>query len=210
MKLYVAQVAPNPTKVMMYIAEREALGVTFNFERVDIALASGEHRQPEYLARNPFGTVPMLELDDGTLLLQSLSIMDYFDEVFEGPKLEPIEPAARAKARDIERIVDVRLSGLMARYGHAVNSPIGYPPNPEVAEQLLKDMQTPLDYLEDLLSDKREWLCGNSVTKADCSLQAHLHFLRFLKVDVLEQRQNLIAWNERHRRRETLAEYIHF
>ncbi len=210
MKLYLSQVAPNPTKVMMYIAEREALGVTFDFERVDIELAKGAHRQPDFLALNPFGTVPMLELDDGTRLLQSLSIMDYFDDVFAGPKLEPEDPAARAKARDIERIADVRLAGLMARYGHAVNSPIGYPPNPELAAQLLKDMQTPLNYLESLLEDGRPWLCGDSVTKADCTLQAHLHFLRFLKVDVLEGREGLLAWNERHSLRKEIAKLIYF
>ena len=54
----------------------------------------------------------------------------------------------RAHARDVERIVDVRLSGAMGAFGHAVNSPLGYPKNPEQAEKCLATMQAPLDYLE--------------------------------------------------------------
>ena len=54
MKLYMVPLAPNPTKVMLYIAEREELGVQMNIEQIVVNTVKGRHREPEHLARNPF------------------------------------------------------------------------------------------------------------------------------------------------------------
>ena len=80
----------------------------------------------------------------------------------------------------MQRIVDVRLAGPMGAYGHAVNSPLGYPRDDEKAAQMEAAMQAPLDYLEHLLSDERPLLLGDSASVADCTLQASLqiHALR--------------------------------
>ena len=67
-KLYMVPLAPNPTKVMLYIAEREALGTALPIEQIVVNTLKGRHREPEHIARNPFGTLPVLELDDGSLL----------------------------------------------------------------------------------------------------------------------------------------------
>ncbi|MEE2892154.1 MAG: glutathione S-transferase N-terminal domain-containing protein, partial [Pseudomonadota bacterium] len=71
MKLYQVPLAPNPTKVMLYVAEREVLGVDFGMEQIIVNTVKGRHKEPEHLARNPFGTVPTLELDDGTFIVES-------------------------------------------------------------------------------------------------------------------------------------------
>ena len=60
MKLYYFPVAPNPTRVMVYLGEK---GITLDTELVD--LRQGEQNSPEHLARNPYGALPVLELDDG-------------------------------------------------------------------------------------------------------------------------------------------------
>ena len=65
MKLYKVALAPNPTKVMLYIAERTELGVNMGIEQITVNTVKGHHREPEHLARNPFGTVPALELEIG-------------------------------------------------------------------------------------------------------------------------------------------------
>ena len=54
--------APNPTKVMLYIAERKAMGVDLGVEQIVVNTLKGKHREPEHLARNPFGTLPVLAL----------------------------------------------------------------------------------------------------------------------------------------------------
>ena len=78
MKLYMVPLAPNPTKVMLYIAEREELGVNMEIEQIVVNTVKGRHKEPEHLARNPFGTVPTLELDDGDYLVESVAIIEYF------------------------------------------------------------------------------------------------------------------------------------
>ena len=81
MKLYMVPLAPNPTKVMLYIAERESAGTDMGIEQVFVNTLKGRHREPEHLARNPFGTLPVLELEDGSHLVESLSIIEYLEEV---------------------------------------------------------------------------------------------------------------------------------
>ena len=201
MKLYMVPLAPNPTKVMLYIAEREDLGTDMGIEQVVVNTLKGHHKAPEHLARNPFGTLPVLELDDGSFLVESLAIIQYLEDKFTQGALLTGTPEEKGRARDVERIVDLRVAGPMAGYVHATKSPLGLPPDPERAEQLAAGLQTPLDYLEGLLSDGRELLLGDRVSIADCTLQASLQFLRYIEADLLGERSQLRDWDKRYRAR---------
>ena len=70
-------------------------------ERTFVHLRMGNQRAQDYLALNPQGLVPALELDDGQVLTQSLAIVEYLDETYREPPLLPSEPAARARVRAI-------------------------------------------------------------------------------------------------------------
>ena len=201
MKLYMVPLAPNPTKVMLYIAERSELGVQMNIDQIVVNTVKGRHKEPEHLARNPFGTVPALELDDGTFLMESLAIVEYLEDKFPDAALYSGTPEQQGKARDLERIIDLRIGGPMGAYGHATKSPLGRPPEPEKAAQYLKALQTPLDVLERLLSDERPLLGGDHVHVADCTMQASLQFMRFIEADVFGDRPLLRAWDKRYRER---------
>ena len=201
MKLYMVPLAPNPTKVMLYIAEREELGVDMSIEQIVVNTVKGRHKEPEHLERNPFGTVPALELDDGTYLVESLAIIDFLEDKFPNNTMYQGTPEEKGKARDMERVIDLRLGGPMGAFGHATNSPLGRPPEPEKAAQYLESMQTPLNYLETLLGDGRPLLCGDHVNVADCTLQSFLQFTRFVEADVFGDRPLLRAWDARYRAR---------
>jgi len=201
MKLYMVQLAPNPTKVMLYIAEREELGTQMNIEQIVVNTVKGRHKKPAHLARNPFGTVPTLELDDGAYLVESLAIIEYLEDKFPENALLVGTPEQRGHARDVERIVDLRLAGPMGAYGHAVNSPLGYPKDDAKAAQMEAAMQAPLDYLEGLLSDGRALLLGQRASIADCTLQASLQFMRFVEADAFGDRPLLREWDQRYRAR---------
>ena len=69
-------------------------GLSYEIETVN--LLEKEQKSPDYLALNPSGAVPTLRLDDGTLLTQSLAIMDYLDSLAPEPLLIPQDPRARA------------------------------------------------------------------------------------------------------------------
>ncbi|MFM9827357.1 MAG: maleylacetoacetate isomerase [Sphingomonas sp.] len=68
-------------------------------EHVPHHLRKGDHRSPTFLALNPQGYVPALELDDGTVLTQSVAIIEWLDETMPAPPLLPADPLTRAKAR---------------------------------------------------------------------------------------------------------------
>jgi len=86
------------------------------YEAVDTSLLHGEQRDPDYLARNPQGLVPMLEVGD-LRLTQSLAIIDWLEATYPDPRLIPAEPAARAAeiskamivAADIHPINNLRI-----------------------------------------------------------------------------------------------------
>lgn len=71
------------------------------YDQVPVHLLRGEQRQPEYLLKNPQGLVPTLELDDGTLLTQSLAIIEYLDALKPEPRLIPKEPLLAARVRAV-------------------------------------------------------------------------------------------------------------
>ena len=201
MKLFMVPLAPNPTKVMLYIAERTALGADLGIEQVVVNTLKGRQREPEHLARNPFGTLPVLELDDGSFLVESLTIIEYLEDAFAEHRLSTADATSRAKARDLERIADVRMARHIGTYCHATNSPLGFPPDPELAQTSMDSLQAPLDYLEGLLVDGRPLLTGETVAVADCTLQAFLQFARYVKADIIGDRPLLLAWDERYRAR---------
>ena len=103
MKAYVFPVAPNPTKLRLYLAEKAAAGHEIPVEQVMVSLVDGEQNQPEHLARSPLGRLPVLELDDGSFLSESLAIIQYLEELHPEPPMIGREPLARARVRELER-----------------------------------------------------------------------------------------------------------
>lgn len=201
MKLYMVRVAPNPTKVRLCIAEKAAGGTQIPIEEVPVNLIKGEQRQPEHLARNPFGTLPVLELDGGRHLIESLAIVEYLEERFPHPPLLGGDPEGRARVRELERIAETRVLVPVARVVHATKSPLGLAPSPEIAAHARTMLETGLRYFDALLADGRPWVAGAEVTVADCTLEAGLQFARFAELGLLERHPRLARWDRAYRER---------
>ena len=201
MKLYMLPGAPNPTKVMLYIAEKTAQGVDLGVEQIMVNVFKNEQNSPEHLARNPFGALPVLETSAGNMLFESLPIIDYLEECFPEPSMWGDDPEARAVTRTIERVCDVRLLNPSAGYAHAVNSPLGLEPNEVIADFLRPSFTRGLNYIDGLLADGRPFVTGERVSVADCTLQAALHFLRFRELEDLSNHPNVARWSAAYRPR---------
>lgn len=78
-------------------------GIAYDY--VPVHLAKGEHKQPAYADIAADGLVPLLELDDGTRLSQSMAIIEYLDETHPGPALVPGEPIGRARVRALAQSI---------------------------------------------------------------------------------------------------------
>lgn len=201
MRLFTQIVAPNPTKVELYLAEKAALGCEIPLERETVNLMEGEHRTQEFVEKNPFQRLPCLELEDGTILLESLPIIEYFEERWPEPAMIGETPEERARVRALERSMDLDLLVGIAWRVHTTNSPVGYDKIPEVAAWAEERMATPLQVLNETLSDGRAFVAGDKPTIADCTLGAALQFARFGKFDVLDGHDNIQRWDESYRAR---------
>jgi len=200
-KLYFFPVAPNPTKVRLYLAEKAAAGGAIPLEEVVVSLIEGEQKEPAHLARNPFGTLPVLELEDGSHLHESLAIIEYLEERNPEPAMIGRDPEERARTRQLERIAETRVLNAMAQLVHATRSPLGLPARPEVAAEAEARLHDGLAYVEGLLADGRPFVAGERLTVADCTLAAGLQFGRFREYGLDPRYAHLTRWDRDFRGR---------
>ena len=104
MKLYDGGRAPNPRRVRVFLAEK---GITVPLEQVD--LGNMAHKSPAYAAINPLQRVPALELDDGTVITESIAICRYFEALQPEPPLFGVGPKEAAIVEMWERRVEFHL-----------------------------------------------------------------------------------------------------
>ena len=97
---------PRSTYVRTVRLLLESAGTDYNLKEIDIF--NGENKSAEYLAKNPFGKVPTLEVD-GELLYETTAITDYLNTVFAGNKFSPSNPLQSARMRQIMAIIDSHL-----------------------------------------------------------------------------------------------------
>lgn len=201
MKLYVFPVAPNPTKVRLYLAEKAEAGHGIELEEVTVSLPEGEQNTAEHAARNPFKRLPVLELDDGSFLIESLPILEYFEELHAEPSMIGTDPLERARVRSLERICETGVLSPMAGLVHATNSPLGLPPNPAIQETTKATLSGVLPVLEQWMEDGRDFVAGERVTIADCTLAAAFQFGRFGQCIDIDAYPRLARWDARYRER---------
>lgn len=92
MKLYNDPFAPSPRRVRMFLAEKN-----LDYQRVDLSIAAGDTATAEFLAINPLGELPVLELDDGQRLTESLAICRYLETLAPQPALFGATPTEQAR-----------------------------------------------------------------------------------------------------------------
>ncbi len=188
MKLYHFPVAPNPSRVRIFANEKN-----LPIEQVVVSLAEGEHKSPEHRARNPREALPVLELDDGSYLTESVPIMEYLEECFPEPPMIGSSPVERARIRELERLAEFKILGPTARLVHASNSPLGLPPNEALANIERERLPQGYALMDSRLADN-PFVCGDQVTVADCTLFAGLFFGEFFGVSLPEDCMHMQRW----------------
>jgi glutathione S-transferase len=199
MKLYDFSFAPNPRKVRVYLAEK---GIAVPL--VQVNLGHGEQRTEEFLAKNPLGAVPVLELDDGTVLTESLAIIHYFEELHPEPPMIGKTPLERAQVRRLEQIAHNSLLSAVGRLFHATKAPLpGATPNAALADAARAQLTAPLALLNDEIAE-REFVAGARPTIADCTLFAALKLGEMAELE-LALGPNLLRWYETFSQRPSAA-----
>jgi glutathione S-transferase len=198
MKLYVFPFAPNPKKALVYLKEK---GLDVPLEQVD--LMQGQNRTPEFLAKNPLGGLPVLELDDGSCLTESLAIIEYLEELHPEPPMLGRTPLERARVRELERIAEI---GVMSAVGAVFQNTSPFfagrvKQSPEAAETGRMRFATNLEVLNRRIGEK-PFVAGDKPTIADCTLFAALGFAEFAGVPLDAARfPNVVRWYESFKKR---------
>ena len=202
MKFY-NSIGPNPRVVKMFMQEK---GVTLPFVEVD--LMAGENRQEPYLAKNPAGQSPALELDDGTVLAEITAICEYLDEKFPGGSLIGTTPEERAETRMWTRRVDLNICEPMANgFRFAEGLPLFQNRMrclPEAAAGLKAIAQDKRAWLDKLMNG-RDFLAGKRLTMADILLFGFLDFGASVGQPINPELKNVSAWFERMKARPSAA-----
>lgn len=175
MKLYDFPLAPNPKKVRVYLAEK---GIRMPIEPVDAI--NGANRTPEFLAKNPLGGLPVLELDDGSHLPESLAIIEYLEELHPEPPMLGRTPIERARVRAAERICEL---GVLASVATVFQNTSPFfagrlKQSADAADNGRARLAANLAVLERMIGDQ-PFVCGAAPTIADCTLFAALEFAEF-------------------------------
>ncbi|MEM1112802.1 MAG: glutathione S-transferase family protein [Pseudomonadota bacterium] len=189
MKLYHFPAAPNPAKVLCYLREKGL----HNIELELVDFFQGAQSQAEHLTRSPRGTVPVLELDDGTCLTESLPIMEYLEECFPEPPMIGTSPLERAQVRARERYIELNITNRLVRLVHATRSPLGLPPNAGIEASERKNLPGALGYIDGLVG-AGPFVMGEHPTIADCTLLAGFNFANFGKLEIHRGFDNLDRW----------------
>jgi glutathione S-transferase len=166
--------SPNPRVVRMFMAEK---GI--DLPKVEIDVRGGENRQPAFMARNPAGQTPCLELDDGSYLSEITAICEYLEELHPTPALIGATPRERAECRMWTRRIDLNIVEPMA-YGYRYSTALEMFHNrihciPQAADDLKQIAQEKLAWLDGLIAG-RAFVCGDRLTLADILLFCFLDF----------------------------------
>jgi len=192
-RLYDQPRAPNPRRVNIFLAEK---GV--EIERVNVDLMAGEHKQAELLQKVGAPQVPALELDDGTMLVESVAICRYLDALKPEPNLMGRDPMEVAIIEMWQRQVEFRLFATVTACFRHTNTYMAV-----LEDQCAEWGETNRGRLHGRLGelDRRlaghEWIAADRLTIADITALVAVDFLKVIKYPLPEEYGNLKVWLER-------------
>lgn len=189
-------IGPNPRVVKMFVAEK---GLTLETRSVDIM--KGENREGDYLKRQPGGTTPCLELDDGSVLSETVAICEYLEEKHPEPALIGTTAEERARTRMWARRIDLTFAepmttGFRAAEGRPMFAPRMRVMPAEAAGELKAAAADGLRFIEAQLGD-HDWIAGDRFTLADIILFSFVEFGGLVGQPMADDLPKLAAWRAR-------------
>lgn len=191
-KLYDGGRAPNPRRVRIFLAEK---GVSV--ERVPVDMGQGGHLSAEIAALNPLRRLPILQLDDGRVLTESVAICRYFEELYPEPALFGSGAFARARVEEWNRRLELNLYAAIAavfRHLHPAMAQVEVPQVPAWGEANRSKALAFLRLFDDHLADAA-FVAGDDFSIADITGLVAIDFLRLARIDLPEELTNVRRWH---------------
>jgi glutathione S-transferase len=192
MILYDSTPAPNPRRVRIFLAEK---GITVPMQQIDIA--KRESRSAAFLAKNPLGAVPVLELDDGTCIAESVAICRYFEETHPTPPLFGADARDRALVELWERRMEFELfrnvTGTFQNTHEFFKGRVEQVP--AYGERCRRAGRERLAWLDRELAS-RPFVAGDRYTIADITALCAIDFGRIVDIRIAPEQKSLARWHD--------------
>ena len=192
MKLHEDQRAPNPRRVRIFLAEK---GIEVPRRQIDIM--SEEHKTAEILKLNPFAQLPILELDDGRVICESIAICRYFEAIQPEPPLFGTDAIDQAMVEMWQRRVEQALFMPVSyafRHSHPRMARLEVPQVREWGEANLARIPERLEYFDAELKDRR-FMAGERFSVADITALCAVDFMKVVRLSLSDGHANLRRWH---------------
>ena len=196
MKIHEHAALPNPRRVRIFLAEKN---LTDKVEFIQLDCFKGEHKTAEFKAKNPSTGVPVLELDNGSYISETMSIMRYFEALY--PEISLLGNSAEEIAViDMwQRRIESTVFGALGNFFHHATNGLGDADryrNKEWGEKNLENFIKSLDWINSELS-KAAYIAGENYSVADITLLCAIDFALFAKVIELSNYPALKTWYQK-------------
>ena len=191
MRLFDGGRAPNPRRVRVFMAEKE-----IEIALVPVDMTKLEHRSHEIASRNPFKRLPVLELDDGTVITESIAICRYVEALHPAPPLFGTTPLEIATIEMWNRRLELGLYAAVAaafRHTHPAMAEWEVPQIPVWGAANRDKAVEFLQLLDDHLADHR-FAAGNDFSVADITGLVALDFMKPAKIAMPDGLANVARW----------------
>ncbi|WP_434581208.1 glutathione S-transferase [Pseudomonas sp. Z5-35] len=198
---------PYPARVRIALAEKGLLSKT---EFVSVNLWTGEHKKPEFLTINYSGTLPVLELDDGTLIAECTAITQYVDALVGSPSLTGETPLEKGLIHMMTKRAEIEFLDAVSVYFHHATPGLGPDvelyQNPEWGNRMRDKAIRGMRYFDELLQ-QRPYIAGESFSMADIAVLGGMIFASLVKLPVPDECVALLEWHARMQERPSVQQW---
>jgi glutathione S-transferase len=197
MKILETKVAPNPRRVRIFLSEK---GIDMEYE--EVSLQKAEHHTAEFKEKNPFSRVPVLEMDNGSYLSETVAICRYFEETHPEPRLFGRNPEEKAKVEMWNRRSEFFFllpTGMC--FQHTTDFFKGLKKQfPEWGENNREQVSKFFNILEQHFA-QNQFMVGDYYSIADITTLCALEFSKAINLRVQPDQKNLNRWLEQMKSR---------
>jgi glutathione S-transferase len=193
MRLYCG-IGPNSYRVRIFMAEKD-----IDVPRVEVDLTKGEHKAPEFLKLNSLGQVPVLVLDDGTVITESVAICRYLEELHPEPPLFGSDAVARATVEMWNRRIELEVFGTIGDFAlHTLEFfKDRVPQFPAFGEAQRRNAPRKWMWLEREMADGRDFIAGDTFSVADITASVASWLGEAFKIERPASLPNVNRWLDR-------------
>ena len=206
MKFYDCSTAPSPKRVRIFIAEKQ-----IEIPTIEVDLRNNEHLTDEFRKLNPWCTVPVLVLDDGTAISEAVAVCQYLEDIYPDPPLMGVDARDRAVVAMWNHRLEI--DGFLAAgeafrnasrglAGRALTGPNNIDQIPALAARGRQRVLTFFASLDAQLSQQR-FVTSDRYTIADITAQVTVDFASWIKLEIPREHHHATRWYEEVSARES-------